>query len=419
MSPPPSEPVPATSRALIATAARLLFVNGETSEGVRTEIERLGDALGVRTDALLFWGEIILVMEGAPSPVVLRARPTGVDMGKVAAALDLLDRIRAGDVTPAEGLAQIEAIAARPPASTPRFALMAALGAAALAVIFGADSAATIGIIFASAGTGALLRRGLARLSGTPLIQPFAAAFLAGVAGFLAMSAGIGVDPRLVLVCPCMVLVPGPHLLNGAIDLARARIAIGTARIVFAGLIVLMISAGLLIGLTLSDHVLPTTGPAAAVPFLVDVAAAGLAVAAYGTFFSMPWSRLPIPILIGMAAHGARWWLLSLGVGLSVASLAACLIVGTAVTLITDRLRYPFAAFAFASVVSMIPGIFLFDAAAGLLAITSGDAGNAATELVTVAADGTNAVLIILAMTVGVIVPKMTIGGWQSRRRGG
>jgi hypothetical protein len=27
--------------------------------------------------------------------------------------------------------------------------------------------------------------------------------------------------PYLVAVCPCMVLVPGPHFLNGAIDLAR------------------------------------------------------------------------------------------------------------------------------------------------------------------------------------------------------
>jgi hypothetical protein len=29
---------------------------------------------------------------------------------------------------------------------------------------------------------------------------------------------GLTVDHRLVLVCPCMVLVPGPHFLNGSTE---------------------------------------------------------------------------------------------------------------------------------------------------------------------------------------------------------
>jgi len=43
------------------------------------------------------------------------------------------------------------------------------------------------------------------------------------------------------------------------------------------------------------------------VPLFCDVIAAGVAVAAYGTFFSMPWRMLPIPMLIGMLVHAARW----------------------------------------------------------------------------------------------------------------
>jgi uncharacterized membrane protein YjjP (DUF1212 family) len=48
-----------------------------------------------------------------------------------------------------------------------------------------------------------------------------------------------------------MVLVPGPHILNGAIDLARTRIALGIARLTYAAVIaviVLLICAGLLFG---------------------------------------------------------------------------------------------------------------------------------------------------------------------------
>jgi hypothetical protein len=59
----------------------------------------------------------------------------------------------------------------------------------------------------------------------------------------------------LVAFCPRMVLVLGPHLLNGA---------------------------------------------------MADVIAAGCAVASFGTFFSMPWRMLPFPIAVGMLGHAGR-----------------------------------------------------------------------------------------------------------------
>ena len=42
-------------------------------------------------------------------------------------------------------------------------------------------------------------------------------------------------------------------------------------------------------------------------PGKYDVIAAGVAVAAYSTFFAMPWRMVPIPVVIGMLAHAARW----------------------------------------------------------------------------------------------------------------
>src|SRR5258708_39606686 len=102
-----------------------------------------------------------------------------------------------------------------------------------------------------------------------------------------------------------MVLVPGPHLLNGSIDLARVRIALGAARIGYASVIILMICAGLLIGLSLGGATLPISEPSYPVPLVYDVIAAGVAVAAFGTFFSIPWGILPIPVLIGMLPHAA------------------------------------------------------------------------------------------------------------------
>jgi len=104
-----------------------------------------------------------------------------------------------------------------------------------------------------------------------------------------------------------MVLVPGPHFLNGALDLINGRIVLGVARSAYAGLIVLAIWVGLLLGLAILGVSLPADPSGRAVPLGEDVVAAGVAVAAYSIFFSTPLSMLPWPIAVGMAAHAFRW----------------------------------------------------------------------------------------------------------------
>ena len=55
------------------------------------------------------------------------------------------------------------------------------------------------------------------------------------------------------------------------------------------------------------------TGKSPDVPIGYDVIAAGVAVAAYGSFFNMPWRVLAWPIGIGMCAHAAHWQMLQSG----------------------------------------------------------------------------------------------------------
>jgi uncharacterized membrane protein YjjB (DUF3815 family) len=206
-----------------------------------------------------------------------------------------------------------------------------------------------------------------------------------------------------------MVLIPGPHRLNGTIDLAQARISLGTARLVYASTIVIMICTDLLIGLSLGSVSLPVSSPSSPVLFGYDVIAAGIAVAAFGTFFAMSWRSLPIPIITGMLAHAARWGMISAGVSVHFAAFFACLVAGIIVTSIVDRLRMPYAALAFASVVSLMPGVYLFRMASGFVDLITPGGEASVTVLLNTIANETTAILIILAMTFGVIVPKMCI----------
>src|SRR5262249_24891185 len=176
------------------------------------------------------------------------------------------------------------------------------------------------------------------------------AALLAGLIGGLAVNYELSSSLRLIAVCPCMVLVPGPHFLNGAIDLINGRIHLGAARLVYAGLVVVAISIGLLLGLTILGASLPGEGPGRSVPLWEDVIAAGVAVSCYSVFFSTPLNMLAWPVVVGMIAHALRWVTLStLGFGVGTGALVACVVVAFILTPLSPLTPIPFPALAFPS----------------------------------------------------------------------
>jgi uncharacterized membrane protein YjjP (DUF1212 family) len=391
-----------------ALAATLLFAHGQTTERTVTAAERLGRALGVTVRVLPYWDEIIVELDGAPLSQIVPAKPLGVDMGRVLAVTVVIDQVCHGTLSAEAAQSALESAGRPPPASTPRFTCLAAIGAASLGVIFGTLDATSLLLIAASAAIGALVRRWLSGLSNNPLIQPLCAAFIAGIVAATASRFQLSHAIALVGFCPCMVLVPGPHILNGAIDLARTRIALGIARLAYAGVIVLLICAGGLFGFTAVGANLAIAGSSPPVPLVIDVIAAGCAVASFGTFFSMPWRLLAFPIAAGMLAHAARWALISVaGTNAATGALVACMLVSVLVTPIVDRLHLPFAALAFSAVVSLMPGFFLFNAATGLVELVSIGPSAPAALLTSIATSGATAFLIIMAMTFGLILPRM------------
>jgi len=405
---------------LVLAVARVLYVNGQATGESVAAAERLGRTLGLCARIIPRWGELQLHTRDEHDALMCQAvaDPSGVDMDRVASALRASEDVGTGRLAQHAGVEAIKVISQAPPAPTWLFTLAAGSGATALAVLFGIRHLPAASLVFLSAATGGLLRRLLARYSGNLFLQPFSAALLAGVVGALAVRYQLSSPLRLVAVSPCMILVPGPHVLNGGLDLLQGRIHLGAARLTYAGLVIAAISTGLLLGLALLGVSLPIDPGSRFVPLWQDMIAAGVAVACFSVFFSTPLHMLTWPVAVGMLAHGVRWAALTvLGSSAATGAFIACLIVGLVLTPVARRWHMPFAAVGFASVVSMMPGVFLFRMASGLMQLAA--RSHTTLELISgTVADGTTALTIILGMSLGLIVPKLAIDRLSQRSAG-
>ena len=396
---------------LVLAFARVLFINGHATEQVVAAAQRLGHLLGMQVGLMPRWGELRLQSETDGTKLIsqVAADPVGVNLDRVHSTMRAIEELDCGRLAPGAAMKEIGIISQAPPAPTWLFTLAAGAGALALSVIFGVEHTIPALLIFISAGVGAVMRRVVAHYSANILIQPFCVALLAGVIGALAVRYQLSSSLRLVVVCPCMVLVPGPHILNGAIDLIYGHVHLGAARLVYAGLVVVAIATGLLLGLGFLGISLPVDPPSRTVDLWEDVIAAGVAALAFSVFFCTPLHLMIWPVAVGMLVHALRWTALTVfGASLATATLFACIAVAAILTPVARRWQMPLAGIAFASVVSMMPGMYLFRMASGLVQIADGSPPTVQLISATIA-NGMIATMVTLAMGIGLIVPKLVI----------
>ena len=195
-----------------------------------TAVDRLNRGLGLDAVLVPSWSSLTLTAAGSRDTVLTAAvSPTAINMRRV--AHDDVGR-RPGAGRPARPRARGRRGRRRPkrnPSRTATFVVACATGAAALSVIFGATHPLAI-LLVALGGRGrrSAPTRGLGASARDRSSRPSSRRLLAG-----ARRRG-GRPPRtsatstaVVAICPAMVLVPGPHILNGALDLLDLRVTLG------------------------------------------------------------------------------------------------------------------------------------------------------------------------------------------------
>jgi uncharacterized membrane protein YjjB (DUF3815 family) len=137
---------------------------------------------------------------------------------------------------------------------------------------------------------------------------------------------------------------------------------------------------------------------------------AGLAVLGFAMVFSVPRRTLPGIVLLSIAAHLLRSVFLEQGASLPAASLVAALFVGITAAIVAPRTGQAIPIYAFAPVIPLVPGVYMFDALTGLLDLTSTTGADAAAVVDVVFVDATIATLTIVALAVGAISPTLLLG---------
>jgi uncharacterized membrane protein YjjP (DUF1212 family) len=395
---------------LIDTVAKVLHGNGQQTEDTLESVRRLGRHYGWNTAVTANWGELIVRHGGAqaaPAPSLVEVAPVAIGMNRVIAANRVVQGVLADTLSTRQAVQELAKAAAASPSSNGLFAMACAVGAVALSVTFGVAHLPAVVLIFSSAGLGGYLRRHLGDIGADGLTQAFCAALLAGVVGAVGVRLGLSSDLRLIALCPCMVIVPGPHLLNGMLDLLGGRIPLGAARLIFALLVLTAISAGVLLGMTLCGAAVPPAPAGRSPPVWLIMLAGAVAGACYGVFYSMPPRLLVWPAGMAVIVDTLRWAVMNLlDQGPVVGAAVAGVVAGMLIIPLARHHHLPFAGVGFASIVSLMPGVFVFRMAGGLWALQTARAPDISALLQASAIDGLTAALIILAMTLGIVAPK-------------
>lgn len=390
---------------LLQSSARLLLEYNARSKEIERVIARIARHVGVEQQTLVGYREVTLALPDGRS-LHARTPELRINVAVRVATYRVIDALCLDRIGLDEATRSLEGLERAAPRHN-RWVVVALFGLAASAIawLLRADAGAVVVSGLCSA-LALVARQEVARRPVLIFAPPFVAGLVGAALGGVAIRLGATETAGLCLIVPALMLVPGPHLINGLHDMLDNHMASGICRLGLAmGILTAAALGGVLGGwLTLGPATL-STSPSQAVQLTLplDALLAGVAACGFGAFYNAPWRVLWVSILCGMVGHGLRYLCLdSLGVGIS--TLFACLAIGLIAGVAADRMRLPFAALAFAGAVPMMPGVFLYQSIAGAMRLSAGGAAADPALAAATLALSFSSVFVVGAMVIGLLV---------------
>jgi len=247
MTPPPQTTDP--NAAFLLRIAELLHSYGTPAFRLERVLMNVARDLGIEASFLSTPTAVIASIGAAPNKVVHLSRTDSgeVDLGKLVEFDEAMDRVRDRELTPEEGLALIESVAASP-SRYPACLTAVAFGVASAgaAIFFHGGALDVLATFLFSLVTFALLRHSPGGRDAVGLFEPLAAFTTAGLAA--AGAFWFGLDARIVTLAGLIVLLPGLTMTVGFIELATRHLVSGMARLAGAGAVFLTLLFGVALG---------------------------------------------------------------------------------------------------------------------------------------------------------------------------
>jgi len=398
---------------LLLQAGRLLLEHNESTAQIHRTLKATARAVtgDICHIAVAYRG--LTVSLPGEMPVHEDIRELRYNMAVQARVHEILDRLRHGKLEPDMALSLLRAVERE----SPRYsrwlsATLLGLAASALAGLLGADAGAAA-IAGLATALGLLARQELGKRHYSLLLLPFVAALIGAVLGGAAIRLGWTQSPALALIVPALMIVPGPHLINGLFDLIDNHVPMSLSRFGLAGGILLASALGILVGVELmlpTAHFAERNAVGLKLNLVSDMALAGVVTCGFAVFYNTPGRQLWMVALSGMAGHGLRFLALKSGCWLETATFLGGLIVGGLAAWMGRSRKTPIAVIAFAGAVTMIPGLSLYRALGGALQLARQLYGADSELVAATLGSGLQGCLVVAALALGVILGAHAVG---------
>jgi uncharacterized membrane protein YjjP (DUF1212 family) len=392
---------------LLAHAGRLLLEYNESTEAIHRALTATAGALSDEAcQVAVSYGGVAVSLAGK-ALVLMPVRELRYNTAVQARVHTILEQVRRSELEPADALAQLGRVEATTPRH-PRWVAILVVGVAAagLARLLGADAGAVV-IAGLATGLGLFARQELGRRHFSLLTLPLTAALIGAVLGGLAIRLGWTGTPSLVLVVPALMVVPGPHIINGVMDLIDNHLPMSMARLGLAAGILLAGALGIVLGveMTLPGPLPPDQGANVDHLNLVsDMVLAGIVTCGFAVFYNTAWRQVGMAAVGGMAGHGLRFLALEADWRLEAATFLGGLAVGVISGWMARSARTPVAVLAFAGAVTMIPGLHMYRALGGAMQLARLTSEATPSAVAATLGNASQAGLVVSGLALGLIL---------------